>query len=218
MKLKTMFFLGLAIALIGWSQADAMLLIGNLDQPPWNYWNDNGSPIGQAFTTGDAVTIDSVTFRYDYGAYDPLSTPATFEIHAADGAGKIGERLDTWAGVSASYPLVTFTGTASLAANTTYWLLMVDAHGAYGRVSGTTAYTANFGASLPTQYNNFDMANGGAYYSLADNPMMFQVTAVDAQSPDSPPATVPEPSTVLLFGSGLLGLGVWRRKKFTARS
>lgn len=39
----------------------------------------------------------------------------------------------------------------------------------------------------------------------------------DAQSLDAP-AVVPEPSTIMLLGSGLVGLGVWERRKFKTRN
>jgi hypothetical protein len=200
-EMKKVFLLMVGLVFIGVSQVNASLLVGNLDQSPQNLWN-NGV-VGQAFTTGDPVTIDSATFRYDYGGYTPTSG-AYLEIRAADTTGQIdfnsGGLLDTWNSHTVSSPLVTYTGTYDLAADTTYWLVLNDpdnSSATYARVSSNTTYTANFGASLPTTYNNYD--NSG-YYSLSEDPTMFEVNAV------------PIPSALLLLGSGLIGLVGVRRK------
>jgi hypothetical protein len=197
--MKKISFLFVALALVFCSQVYAdTVLLNNLDQSPAGLWNA-GSTIGQAFKSGQAVTIDSATFRIDYGGYIP-SENAYLTIQDADAQGKISSTiLDKWTTVSSSGVYAIYSGTYALAANTEYWLIIHDTDASVARVSSTTSYTANFGASLPTTYNNYESSTG-MYYSLAEGPLMFKVTAV------------PEPATMILLGSGILGLALLRRR------
>jgi hypothetical protein len=196
---KTLVKSGMVVALVLGFAAGASantILIDNLGQPPEGLWNI-GSEIGQAFTTGSAVDIKSATFRHDFGGYVP-SPNAYLTIQDTDGVGKIGPTiLDTWTSFSDAGNLVTFWGCLALGADTTYWLVLHDTSVQVARVSSTTAYTANFGATLPDVYNNYESSTGN-YYSLSDKPLMFQVT-------------VPEGGlTVVLLGMGILALGYVR--------
>ncbi|MCX6880723.1 MAG: VPDSG-CTERM sorting domain-containing protein [Verrucomicrobia bacterium] len=195
---------GAALALGLAAQANAnFILIDNLDQTPLDYWN-SGSEIGQAFTTGLAVTINSATFLHDYGNYAP--TPkAHLTIQKADFDGKIGwtpsDILDTWTVSSDVDNLITFSGDLLLAPDTRYWLVLHDTESQVARVSGTVDYLANFGASLPEENNNYESFEGGQYWDKSNGPLMFQVT------------TVPDGGTTLvLLGGALTGLGALRRK------
>jgi len=199
---KRIIFLFAALVFMFSTQAYAsFVLLNNLDQTPMGWWNA-GTTIGQAFTTGQVVTIDAATFRYDYGSYNPTSG-AYLTVQNAASDGKIGSNiLATWNtfSVNATERLVTYTGTSALAANTTYWLVIHDSIEGYARVSSTSTYTANLGASLPSLYNNYESMGGGAYWSLTDGPLMFQVSAV------------PIPAAGWLLGSGLIGLVAVRRR------
>jgi hypothetical protein len=172
-------------------------LLDNLDQPPAGYWN-YGPVVGQAFTTGQAVDIESVTFQYDYPGYTPgVNAYLTIQTAALDGT--IGAILDTWVThtLDTGDALVTFSGEELLAPGTTYWLLMHDDNVTYAQVSSTTTPTiANFGATLPVDYDNYD---GSVYYPLSQNPLMFKVTVPDGGL------------TWVLLGLGLLGVGWVRR-------
>ncbi len=195
------------LMIIGLSSADAdQILLDNLDQPPQGLWNI-GSVIGQAFTTGSAVEINSATFLHDRGGYVPTAG-AYLTIQNADGAGKIGSTiLDTWTAFTDAANLVTFSGNLALAAGTEYWLVLHDTAAQVARVSSTTSYTANFGASLPALNNNYESSTG-AYYSLSEGPLMFQVTMI----PGDQATTIPDSGlTAMLLGMGILAVGWVRR-------
>ena len=98
-----------------------------------------------------------------------------------------------------------------------------------------TAARAKTGGSIPTtgsgmywasfQVDTSQLLPGNAIhfdiYTLYIDPVYGQSVdyyapfSYDAQSLD-PPNGVPEPSTIMLFGSGLMGLGLWGRRKFRA--
>lgn len=197
--MKKIFLLALAILFIGISQANASLVVGNLDQEDSVFFNE-GFYIGQAFTTGSAITIDSVTFRVDYEPYHTYDLRITYAN--PDGTIFYGNVLDVWTCYDQSARYIKFVGTYTLEANTTYWLLLENtvASTVYARVANSDSYTSNYGASLPSIYNNYGLDNG--YYPLDQHPLLFEVTGT----------VVPIPGAVLLFGSGLIGIIGFRRQ------
>lgn len=193
---------GMIVGLAGGARANSMLL-DNLGETGSN-WANFGKVVGQAFTTGSAVTIQAATFRHNYGGYAPTA-PARLTIQNAKADGTIDFDpttgiLDTWTDFSDADNLVTFTGRLALAADTTYWLVLHDTESQAVRVSSSTHYSSNFGASLPTAINNYE-SSSNAYFRVEDGPLMFQLRT-----------TAPDGGlTVLLLGLALGGLGYARR-------
>lgn len=68
-----------------------------------------------------------------------------------------------------------------------------------------------------------DMGNGATQVGWEDilgggdrdyNDLVFEFTNITTEgNPEENPLATPEPSTMILFGSGLLGLGAWRLRK-----
>lgn len=200
MKSKRLGILACAVAAlaIAGSAAAGPILVTTLPQGPGGLWN-LGDTIGQAFTTGSAVTIGTATFRHDYGGYTPTAG-ATLTINSANGSGQIGGVLATWTAFTSDNTWVTFSGNYTLDPNTTYWIVLHDTGSQVARISANSTYTANFGASLPTTYDNYESSTN-TYYSLSESPLSFEVT------------TVPDGGTTLaLLGGALMGLGILRRR------
>ena len=87
--------------------------------------------------------------------------------------------------------------------------------------TGPTMYYASFqvdtSSLAPGNAMHFDLYTVYLRGSSDLDVGQYAPFGYDAQSLNSS-AAVPEPSTILLLGSGLVGLGFWGRRKFKARN
>ncbi len=182
------------------------------------------STIGQTFSLnpGDDTTLDSVTFYVNdysdpnapYAAWSLLDNiDFAFYLYAWDGDSITGASLFTSgqlstavADVSGYETFTVNTGGVSLSTGTDYVFFIStlnysDGWWSYGDVGAVNNNSYANGSQVMTDSPN--LSNAWTVPNSYDMPFVMQL------SPS--PSQVPEPSTLLLLGGGLAGLGIVRR-------
>lgn len=202
-------------AFAAWATAaNADLLVGNLDQPTRaisalnsNFW------AAQSFVTGDGdeLRLTSIDALLSASALAEAGTEYVAELHQS-GPGAIGALLTTLSfadGVGATPQAVSLLPDApvTLAADTTYWLVLGERHGSLDTEFLGWSYAHGNGQSGAGTLGAFGYSSdGGASWNAStfDTPNPYQMAVYVS--------AVPEPSSVAMSIAGLALLLAIRRR------
>jgi len=183
--------------------------------PGTNFTNGAYS-MGYQFTTNTAINVTALGF------YDAALTGGTQGLSGCDGCGEVGiynssgtllvSGLATTSGTLVGDFYYVSVPTTSLAAGQHYFVVAESGNADYTFATVGFAVNPNitflqdayvFSNSLafPTQSDGFTQADGGGFFGAN-----FEFSSATTATP--------EPSSLLLFGTSLLGLVPFRRKLF----
>jgi hypothetical protein len=165
--------------------------------------DSGGSFLGTPFSPGSTVDLTSLTGSWDSGKFTgPQPPPRTITISLwTNPNGQPGTELESWQ-LSVTAMLENYTLSSSLhpllLSGSTYWVLEFFTGGGAGD-------TIEWGRSSSAPAGG--IWSGDSATSLSLGFPSFPIAALEV---DGTP--MPEPSSFMLLGSAVLGLGVWRRR------
>lgn len=167
------------------------------------------------FTTGASAggyDFTGITMSFNGASGSPgdlsVSLYSTFDPNTSAGGGTLLTALSLSLGSPFTGPTASFSGSAALAASTTYYLQFSSAFAPAGNYYSYPV--ANTGLENPGGLAGWSIgdigyeSNYNQNWTAQSGPALFSVDAT---------AAIPEPSTyVLLFGVAAFGCVMWRRK------
>ena len=221
--LRSLLFVGLCAVALSWAQpAKAIVILSNLSAATaFNFGGTNlgFSPvIDRAKAVGLTVGADNLSFTSLTGRFsneDSVARSLTGGIFS-DVGGNPGVQLVAFnpasvpSGSEGLEVALTATSPFTLLANTSYWFLLDGPD-----VENSLLWTSSVFGTAPTpsaevaSYNGYRLSGDGGTNWIGSSTL--NIVQIEA-SLGTATAVLPEPGTLAVFGLGLVGLGIARRR------